>query len=261
MSESEKEIRDALKRTYGEQPICYMKISDNLDWIKDVENGKLYLNTVQYFRDLEKKQLEEKRKTRQSDGKEVKLAIKAENLCCLDEKTGAIVFAGKEADCTFAINGDNEIRIFCLMGFCVDDFDIENYSENEVILKFPYNHEELEKLKSDFGIYAILIEGIHLHNRLQKVLNSTDRYFLVDKIDYSVANRLDRFQAFSEQSAKRFFYKDTDFQYQRESRIVVLDKIVGNYLEIGDIKGFSGKISVDDVPNHRLRITFTTKKK
>lgn len=147
------------------------------------------------------------------------------------------------------------------MGFCVDDFVIENYSENEVILKFPYEHETLEELKRDFGIHAILIEGIQLRNRLITVLNSTDRDFLIDKIDYSVANRIDRIQAFNELSAMRFFYKDTDFQYQRESRIVVLDEIVGNYLEIGDIKGFSGQLSVDDVPNQRLKITFTTKEK
>ena len=262
MSNFEDEIRSALKRTYGEQPVCYMKISNNPNWIKDVENGKLYLNTVQYFRDLEKKQLEYKHKTRQSDGKELKLIIKAENFYFSENETENIVLHGENADFIFDIVGDNEVRVFCLMGFCVDDFIIESYTENEVVLKFPYNDlKALNDLKCDFGTYAILIEGIQFRKRLIEVLNSTERIFLFDKIEYAVSNRLDRLQAFNGLSPKRFFYKDTDFAYQRESRIVVLDEVIGNYLEIGTITGFCRQLLTDDIPNQRVKFTFTIKEK
>lgn len=262
MLDFENEIRSALKRTYGEQPICYMKISYNLDWIKDIENGKLYLNTVQYFRDLEKRQLKDKRKTNQSDGKELKLTINAENFYFADNETGNILLHGEKADFTLDITGDNEIRVFCIMGFCVDDFIIESYTENEVVLKFPYDDRELLKnLKDDFGDHAIIIEGIQFRKRLKEVLDSTKREFLFDKIEYAVSNRLDRVQAFNELSAKRFFYKDVDFDYQRESRIIVLDEIEGDYLEIGSIAEFCGQLLTDDIPNQRLKFIFTTKEK
>lgn len=235
-------VKNELKDFLGEQPIFFIKFVNKKEYAEDIVNGKLFMNKVAYYRELEEKS----QKKGQGDKEELKNKIHGfDGILTSQDKSMSIPIKG---NINFEFNEDKDTPIFCLMGIKIDDLEISGYNDASVKLIFKYDKEKIENLKNDFGKYAVIINPIKLEENISKSLKEANKNWIFGEVRYRGINDFDRIQSFSKQDATRFLYKDKYFKYQKEYRLAI-DEIIEDtkIIEIGQLKDSTIIMEVDSL--------------
>ncbi len=218
LSKEEKEyLIEEIKRQTNGKPLFYLKFCSEERFAKDICDGNLYSNTVEYFRQQEIASGERG----QGDRYETILNIETGNITAVDEETGKIAFTAPKGTFSVQFQVDKLIPIVSFVGIDFDEMDIIDADENQTSFKFPFTSEEYDMMTEKFGKYCVVISGKELENKIAAYCNHFGYDYIFDKIDYCPQNRIDRMEAFQKGSKQRFLYKNSDLAYQREYRLAI----------------------------------------
>ena len=237
MQISEKEMRDALKEYFGERPLIFIKFTQKKEWAQDVLDGKLYMNKAGFYKELEEKS------GKKGQGDVGELQPKLTNVECTvilnptdKEKLIEIPFESKMVKLRY--EEDMNYPLYCLTGLTIDEFIISEYSEKKVTLELPYSKMRIEEIENDFGRYAVVIPPSEFEERLYDSLSKEKVAWKFGKVKYRNNNNQDWLNDFINQSEERFLYKDLDFSYQNEFRLVLDTEIENSMVfEIDSLNG------------------------
>ena len=246
-------LKEELKRIMGKEPIFYLKFSEKEAWVKDVQNGKLFMNTVQYFRDLEEKMLI----TGQGDKYELKQKLELKKVRIIDKETDTLVISIPSSKAILEIKDDDSAYLFCMMGITLEDLEIIEYDNKSARFKLPFLEDNIEKIKNDFGENVIMIGGMEFRKTIYKKINEEKIEAVFGSVTYCEHNTKQRVDAYNKQLGERFLYKDPKLDYQKEERLVVRDRFVkGNYFDVGSIKEFSYISKIEDFVKYGFEVRY-----
>ena len=210
-------IVSQLDKLSGGRPLFYLKFCSKTDYAEDVLNGKLFANTPKYFRDLEKQTGEHG----QGDENELTLTIDANRLDAFDPVTKDLAFSIPDVNIRINHNDDDNTPIVCFVGILLKDmkFVCSDYSHAEFDL--PFTPEEYNKIESEFGKYCVMISARELERKIAQTCKNSDVDYIFEPVKYVVHNSIEKMIAYANCSNERFLYKDKDFSFQREYRLVV----------------------------------------
>lgn len=210
-------------------PIVYLKFAKRKKYAKDIKKGKLFTNTVGYFRQLGTEGVQG-----QGDENEVLLSNTMSDIQLKKYNTKESVFNLSKANYTYKYDEDEKIPIVCFMGFTLSQIKILKRDETEVIFKFPFTEEEYEKMENEFGRYCVIIAAKTLNERIASYRCEQKIPVSFEGVKYCVPNCYDKAKSFFQPSVDRFLYKNEEFSYQREYRLV-LDMTLpeDHYIDLG----------------------------
>lgn len=214
------EVKAYLNDFFKDYPIFLVKFTGNEEWAKDILEGKLYMNTFKYYRDLEK----ETGIKGQGDILEGIVKLIPESIELISNSNSEKLKIEPNY-MNIKYNDDDNILLYCMRSLKISDFDILEFEKKEnkleVLMKLNFNSKKIEQMKKDFGEYVVVINQIEM---IEKVNNTAIKEGLpleYGDVIYSDDNDIDRIKAFSEFLPRRFLYKDAYFEYQQEYRIVI----------------------------------------
>jgi hypothetical protein len=244
-------LKEELKDIMGEEPIFYLKFTKEKDWGKDIVNGRIYMNTIQYFRDLEKKML----KQGQGDKNELKQKFRFFNMKIIDPKTNKTLMAVPEVNAKFEYTEDADVFLFCMLGVTVDDLEIVECGENFIKVTPSFLKNDINKIKEDFGENVVFINGPMFRKLINEKIEGRELEAILDKVIYCEQNNREKMEVFSTYSNKRFLYKDNIFAYQKESRLAIDKKYIKNhYLELGSLANISFMCTIEKLIRNEYKI-------
>lgn len=238
------ELKDKYKQEffdlYGSRMFVYLKFTKCETWAKDIIDGKLYMNPIGLYRDIELKSGEKG----QGDEQEVKLVsenIQVKLMCDLGEEIPLDTKLVK-----FHYTDDQYTPTFCMMGLKICDFKVFSYDEEKIILKFPFSIEEIERLKREFGEFIVMIAANEFESAIYNTIEDKKLNGLFKEVIYCDPNFEERQESFFKGSVKRFFYKNENFSYQKEFRLILDEKITeGKFFNVGSLSEFSHMLNIE----------------
>lgn len=259
MNSEKKCIKEFLTKFHGNKPLFYLKFTKEREWAQDISDGKLFMNNSNLYRKIEAATGIKG----QGDSDELKLK--------LSDVTGYIVLDENNTKFPFhspliKMENDNDkyMPMFCLTVLTIDNFDIvefnkifnQNQEILEVTLKCSFTTEELNKMKEEFGKYIVIFA-----NNFDKVLGSfldeLGEEYQLDIVRYTKNNDMDRTKAFSANNLDRFFYKDLDFEYQKEIRLVINRIVHDNMtLTVDSLKDISYMTNADNLKEFIVKLKY-----
>lgn len=249
MNFNEEEIKQELKCFIGEDPILYLKHVREEEWAKDIYSGKLFMNTVKFFRELE----ENSGIRGQGDRHELIQRLEITNGKIINNDTNEVFLEFGSANASIEIEGDKDVYIYCASAITLDDLELLERNESSVTFKLPFDEEVIKDLKKDFGEYVVLISGPGFRSRIDSLISHNKLKAIFRKVKYCETNALQKVEAFNISSAERFFYKDIDLAYQKEYRLAVNKEFIKDgYLDIGTIKEIAYICKIDDLAKYVL---------
>ncbi|MDB0440336.1 hypothetical protein C4R89_12415 [Clostridioides difficile] len=246
------DIRKELKEFFGERPLFYIKFTREEKWAKDILEGKLFMNKVDYYRQLEVNSgIKGQGDLSELKAKIIPLEIKIES------KDTNLVIPLKVKSLEFELDEDKQKPVFCITGLTIDDMIIDSYCENSVKLRFPYKKEEADLLRKEFGEYVVVLNPKQFEENISNTLNNEGIGWIFGKVKYTGENSFERIKAFSNSTPERFLYKDLEFQHQKEYRLVLDENIENNKtLSIGSLCNAGGIQRIDDFLTLEIVLNF-----
>jgi hypothetical protein len=192
------------------------------EFVESFLDGNLYMNTLDYFIELEK----ETKVKGQGDRYEGAFVFGAQNIQIIDNDTNMVIATAKSGMYEERSKVVREIPIFCFTKFTAKDFKVLEEGENLVSIILDIGEENIEKFLENFGSKAILLPG----DIVEMMKNDADEQeldFIISPVtyhDYSVGIDSKRKKEYDNGSATIVTWKDSYFQYQREMRFAVFNK-------------------------------------
>lgn len=246
------DIRKELKEFFGERPLFYIKFTREEKWAKDILEGKLFMNKVDCYRKLELNSGEKG----QGDLSELKAKIIPLEVK-LKSKNTNVVIPLKVRSLEFELDEDKHKLVFCITGLTIDDMIIDSYCQNSVKLRFPYKEKDADLLRKEFGEYVVVLNPKQFEENISNTLNNEGIGWIFGKVKYTCENSLERIEAFSNSIPERFLYKDLEFQYQKEYRLVLDENIDNNkILSIGSLYNGGGIQRIEDFLTTEIVLNF-----
>lgn len=227
-------MKQKLKERTKNRPIFYFKITREEKWANDIIQGKLFMNTVDFYKRLE---LESGLKG-QGDKDELKIKLNPYDALISikskedDVELERIPVGIKNLDLEF--DNDKKKPIFCIMGITLDDMEVVSENEMSIRLKLNFSKCDIDRLKSEFGEYVIIISASEFHEKLNKSLSEFNGNWTLGKVTYTSQNMNERLKLTKNNDLLRFLYKHPDFEYQKEYRLILDEDVEENkVLRIG----------------------------
>lgn len=206
--------------------------------LHDVLSGKLYMNNIKYFIDLEKK---EKNKG-VGDRKEAGFVTKPDKMYVLDMETDKIISRPVNAEITLRHQLSPKVPVFCFTEFTAEDFVY--LEEDEEYITFKLDLGEDSQKMFDFGDKAVILAP-EFSDKVVAASKKQDIKIIMKEVEYQsydkgdLEKRKEKRKLFEQGSSEMFFWKSEEFSYQREARLVLFDTFVErNYIfEVGSLKG------------------------
>lgn len=241
---------------FGNQPVLFIKFQKRIQHLVSLQQGNLYMNNLKYFIELE----EEKGTLGIGDKLETANVINNVELSFNELGTDKLVFNLQAKRVITRYDDAMYKPVFCLFAITIDMLEIVEELENEVRLKINFTDEQIDKMISEFGKYALVISPTNFKKKLedsfnQKAFDYCDRYVEYYNININEQRRL---ESFANQDVSLFFYKRDELDYQKEFRIVILDKDEETAIveDIGSLEDCSILIETKNIKNHGLCIRF-----
>lgn len=249
------ELIKQLKELLGTKPLFYLKFCRKKEYAQDVCNGKLYANTVDFFRKIEIESGEHG----QGDKNELILSMVSESISMFDNETGNLIAKIDGGKVNIAINKDEKVPIVSFIGISLEDMKIIYADETHVDFQLPFSTKEYSVMQDKFGQYCVIIYARELEQHIDNAFKSKNCKYIFDSVQYCCINRLDRIYAFANCNERRFLYKNEDFSYQREYRLAVNKEMPNDhYLRIGKIKN-AYILPSESLHNIAFTIKYTSK--
>lgn len=198
MNLKEVEIKQELKRFVGEAPILYLKHVRKEKWAKDLHDGKLFVNPVKFFRELEEKS----GKKGQGDRNELIQRLEITNGKIINHDTNETFLEFSSTNAKIEIEGDKDYCLYCISGITIDDLELLETNESSVTFKLPFNEELIENLKKDFGEYVVIISGLDFRKLIDNLIVNERVKAIFGKVKYVKPNTLQKMEAFNTFSAE-----------------------------------------------------------
>ena len=237
---------------YGDRIFVYLKFTKSEEWAKDIINGRLYMNPIGFYRDLE---LKDGMKG-QGDSQELRLVsenIQIKLITHNPEKE--IPLDSKRVK--FQYTNDQHTPIFCILGIRVRDLVVCDYDEQSIKVRFPFNASDVEHLKRDFGEFVVMVSPEGFECAVHNTLTSQNLNGFFKEVIYCDPDSLERQEDFLKGSIRRYLYKNIDFAYQKEFRLVLDEKITsGKFFDVGSLSDFSHILKVEDFLDCCITMTY-----
>ncbi len=232
--DSEKNITiDDIDDSLRNEPIFYLKFTSKESYANDILDGKLYANTAKWFRDKELNSGEHG----QGDKNELQYSMPLFSIRFTDPETGNFEFEIPQAKGRISFDRDDNIPIVCFVGIPLNEMKILYSTPNDLIFSLPFSEREFSEISKTFGEYCVLIEAKALNEAIEKYCQENSCEYILKKITYCASNYIEKAQAFANGCIDRFFFKDEDYAYQREYRLILSKNIPDDhYIRIGSLK-------------------------
>lgn len=200
----------------------YVKFTSK-KYVNDLENGKLFMNNIRYFIDLE-----EKYKIKGvGDRREASYISFPDQVYIEDPETKKIILKSTNAEFILRHEKSKEVPIFCFTKFNSEDFVL--YSESEDKVSFKIDIGEDKKKFMDFGDTAVILPENFTDLLIQEATKK-DTIARVSPVEYKSFIDKDKgsSELFQKASIDLYYWKHDDFSHQREMRFVLPTTFVKN---------------------------------
>ncbi|MGG1400276.1 hypothetical protein ABE288_21000 [Bacillus salipaludis] len=198
-------------------------------------DGNLYMNTFKYFIDLEK----ETNLKGVGDKLEVAHVVRTTNIQIIDPETNQVIANAGAGEMIERYNVMQKLPLFCFAKFKADQFVVVEENNESVAVKLDLSQEDQTAFLETFGDIAVLLPNDFI-DKVEHALQQQGTEAAFGEVQYLDFNYRDskRYKEFEDKSLNILFWKDNFFNYQREARIVITNKLVENsfILNIGDIR-------------------------
>ena len=219
-----------------------------------LQAGSLYMKNLKYYNELEAKDGDGK-----PDEYDGKWAVQDVKVILSDPRTMQPIALGT-AKKTVMSFGYEMNPVFCLFSYDYRNCGEPtiNQSTKNIQIATKFNDEQIAKLKTGLGEYALIILDTDAFlQRVDKTLKDQRIEYLCKRVIYNYGNSVDRVDSILADNKNIAFNKDKDtFSYQQELRILVLNQRVDDHicLDIGDIKSITKLISTDELLQLRIEL-------
>ncbi len=229
------------------------KISKVDKYLDDFVAGNIYMNTLEFFKNLEK----ELKVKGQGDKYEASVIYKEAELIITDPETGENVSILDAEEITFHLDNRIKSPIFCLHSIDIQNLKVINENDKYIEIAPFLPEDELTRLINDFGKNLVYIIPNRFLERMREAANNKLLKLAWGKVKYYDYNKpLDK--RFDPSSTEICFNKSDFFEYQNEYRILINNKITDDpyILNIGDISDITKRVSTRDFFSGTVKIRF-----
>jgi len=243
---------EEVEELVGREPIFYLKFTSKETFANDIVDGNFYANTLNWFREREIKTGEHG----QGDKNELQYNMPLIGLRFINPETGICEFEIPQATGKLLFNSDNKIPIVCFVGIPLREMKIISQTPESLQIAFPFSEAEYSEMEQKFGEYCVILEAKALIEALQQYCDENSCQCILKKVTYCVSNYTEKAEAFANGSIDRFFFKDEDFSYQREYRLILSKEIPDDhFIRLTSLKSKAKIVKSDQLNNLCLSIT------
>ncbi|WP_427107941.1 hypothetical protein [Lysinibacillus xylanilyticus] len=227
----------------------------------DFIQGKLYMNPLSYFINLEK----ESGKRGVGDALEASAVFVDVEMTLMDPVTDEVLAEGKAGRINIHSNDRVKSPVLCMYSVDKDVLRLDSEDEN-TINAFPHiEKEDLEQLVSDFGDNMLIINAKHFIDRVKEKCEELQINYKAGKVKYHdfSTNYSDRINKYVDlDSSAICFIKDDYFKAQNEYRLLLENVNTESHhiLDIGDISDLVTKFKISDFFSGRYKIILKKEK-
>ncbi|MBU3114037.1 hypothetical protein [Clostridium lacusfryxellense] len=145
-----------------DRKISLVKFSDEKWTLESLQKGTLYLNTLEYFRKLEK----ETNERGMGDDNEGRLILTDLNMKVYDNKTGNLILSGKAKSSAITTQEDSEKHVLCTSYIDFRSLEIIEQGKDYFKANIFYTEEQKTEFKKHFGKYALIISFTEFVNNI-----------------------------------------------------------------------------------------------
>ena len=213
--------------------VMLIKYSDDRKHLEELQKGHLYMNTLKYYRNLEKGM---------GDSSEGKTVVNKVDFKIVHMPTHRVFF-GKGERGEIDREEDAMKHIFCTSYIEYRDLKVIKKENYHVDANIKFTEEHKQEVRKNFGKYALIIG-------YAPFVNNLNDYFKKDNIDNG--NGKVKYDDFSTNNLKRlaphflnlpdkYLWKDFYFENQKEFRITILnrDSINPVKIKVGDMSKYT----------------------
>lgn len=202
--------------------IVLVKFSNSLDNLKSLQQGNLYLNTLEFFRNQEIKLM----KKGMGDDFEGRFILNDLNLKFYDNMNGNLILEGKANQSSITNQEDSEKHVLCTSYIDFSNLEIVQEKKESFTANIIFSDEEIKEFRENFGKYALVISLSDFKKNLEKNFRNQGIEAVSDKISYNdfFKNHTNRIEPFINNTYEKYFWKDLYFKNQKEYRIIILNK-------------------------------------
>lgn len=231
---------------YDETVFGFVKFSEK-KYLEPLQKGALYMNNLKYFIELEKK-TGIKGMGDSFEGGHIMSEIKLE---FRDPESDELLFEGTAKRSVLRLNSFLDIPIFCIAAIDSTMLEIVGEDEQYYHTRLHLSDQQKANFISEFGDHALMISRDQFIEQFTKAFNEQGLHYrgaLVKYTDFNINNE-ERMKSFDEENPSFFFWKSDEIAYQKEYRIVILNKPseTATTINIGDMSDFSLLIPVQQM--------------
>lgn len=206
------------------------------------------MKNLKYFIDLES----ENQKKGMGDVTEGSLVMNDVKWTIMHPETNEVLFVSEAKRSTLRYDEVLHKPVFCSMALGLDDLEpIEEEIEGRVNTKIVFTEQQRNEMVDEFGEYVLVIPATLFIRNITSTLDGENLEYATGKVeygDYSV-NHQYRFVEFETGDPKILFHKDSSLAYQKEFRVVILNRDIEDALtiNIGDMTEYSTIVKSEDL--------------
>jgi len=237
-----------------ERLITLVKFSDEKWTLESMQKGTLYLNTLEYFRNLEK----ETAVKGMGDDNEGRLILTEVDIKMYDNETGNLVLSGKAKGSAITSQEDSEKHVLCTSYLDFGSLKIIKQGTDYFNAHIVYTEEQKTEFKKNFGKYALIISFPQFANNINESFKKQGIEVSAGKVKYSnfsvnYKERLNSFTGIGNFNDK-YLWKDLYFNNQKEYRLIILNRDSKEPIKIkvDDMSTYSTIVTTEDLFNNQL---------
>lgn len=216
-------------------------------FVDDFKQGKIYMNTLKYFIDLEKKSKVKGR----GDKYEANIVMNDVKTKIYLSGTDILVAEGHASEISFYSNQRVMSPVFCMYAIDQENLKII-YEDDEKFIVKPYINEQYkQELINDFGDNLVFVNPGEFINRIKIACEKEEIYYITGKVSYEDLGfndykRMKKYQDIYDPEI--CFVKNKDFKHQNEFRILLNNVFVDQpfILNIGDISDITHQVKISE---------------
>ncbi|WP_153123261.1 hypothetical protein [Peribacillus tepidiphilus] len=209
------------------------------EYLELLQSGKLHMKNFKTYIDWEKRE----GKKGIGDIYEATQVMNDLDVKLVDPETNEVVLEGTASRITVTFDQLIYKPVFCMTGINASAMKVINETEEYVEVILNFSEEEKKIIEQVFGDHVLVIspkQFMDIINEKFKELGYSFKAKFVRYDDFSINNK-ERIEIYHNLDPDLYFWKDCSIKYQREYRIVILNKDIEEplNLDIGDISSFT----------------------
>lgn len=228
--------------------------------LESLQMGNLYMKNFKYFIELENIT----KKKGMGDAWEASLVLSKVTCTIKHPETDETLFV---FDASRSVLRDDDVLskpVFCMFVLGLDDLEVTSDNGDVIEANIGFTEQQKEEMKGEFGNDVLVIPVDKFMEKLNA--NFKKEHFeyasgMIEYTDFGI-NFTHRLLSFENSDPKLYFYKDKQLEYQKEFRVVILNKDVEDFFttNIGDMTSFTSIVPAEKLLNGDYKISLNIKK-